>query len=257
MKVINNNRFFLFMRDYRLPFLSTCCFVLIIILLLLLRFYEQTTLANVLGSKSSTDSGFSSLLSKDKDAELSKDDIGSEIANKKDSGVTIAQAPLALTTTTQTGGNTTNTGGNQPPPTGGGTGGVDTPPPAPGPFTAQISGFSLRGKSLPFLCGSQTGGSFGPGQYCINYHFGTAISTSDGPGVVEYKLMQNGPEENVYPGSFQAPQGDTINPIGFTVKLSCDLQGPYLFHLELISPNVQSSQDVPVDHNCSTSLTGP
>lgn len=246
------NRASMFAKNYRLPLWSTFGLFTVLVLLLVLRTYERSILAGVLGSELPGGRDYAALLNSDKDTELRRNPVTGEVEDPQTEPDTAEPTSLSLDSSgaSTTGGGSTTTGGGGGTTTPGGGGGATNPPvPAPEPFSAQVSGFSLRSQSGAFLC--DTGSILsGLNLFCKTYEFAAGVSTSNGPGSVSHVLYWKGASNGEVAGNFHAPSGDALTSVPRQIKLSCNQQGSYAFRFALITPSRQESQEILINHNC-------
>lgn len=247
MRVYIPSRVHAFAKNYRLPLGSTVGLIIVIVLLLLLRTYERSILAGVLGDNKANGQDYARLLSGDAETVLKQNNVPkpAEIASPGNPTASSAQA----TTNTSTG-LTVSSGGSSPPPVAGDTGGSAVPPPSR-PFSALITDFNLRYQVGPSECDTSTSGGM-----CMEYNFYGNVASRNGPGTVEHTVKWIGPETGQLKDSFDASAGDTFTQVLYSIHLSCDMPGGYIFRLYIVSPNESTSQDVPLIHNCYALMPG-
>ncbi len=238
-----------FIKDYRLPIITTGILLILVLGLGLLRVYERSVLAGVLDENFSSGQDSTSLLSNDKIEDPQKNEDSQEEQPTTEESVTetitspetAAQTPFTISTGTAA---TVGTGAAPPatPPAS-----VPTSPPVIPAFGAAIDYFRHDGTAnIP--CTIQF--PLGLGGICSKkYIFSAGVNAQNGPGTVSYSWRSSisGANESK---SFPVSSGNSFTTLQKEIIIPCTQSGPFTLQLRLTSPTQISSQEITVQHKC-------
>lgn len=249
-------RFRSFANNYKLPLIMTLFFCIIVLAIAGIRFFEKTSLVSLLPQVTRGGDDYATLLIGDEADRFEKGDTSFTPPSTSDD----AQAPAGTSTSftlnadnppsnSNTGSGTTNNeGGNQSNNGGssggnGGSGG-DNSTPTPPPFASSIAYFQHSDTVLE--C---PGIRLVKGQCSAVYTFSAGVSTTNGPGNVQYSWVSNIQDGNAN-GSYNAPAGSATTPLQQKITLRCNQTQSFSMQFIIHAPTTTQSSPKTINHNC-------
>lgn len=227
-----------FIHDYSLPVIVTGIFLLVVAGALILKVSQRSALANLLASVTDSGQDYGTLLSKDKNEDLKKNNDSDPATTPI--GTTVVGGGASFAVNTSGNNNPAAPSGSSPAPSGNGGGATVMQA-----FSASVT--YIRQDSSTLECTTPK-----PKQQTCSkrYVFGAGINSKNGPGTVSYS-WRSSMQSLVQNSSYSASSGDVTQTLQKTVTLLCTEPTTFTLQMAVTSPLSSQSAVLNTNHNCN------